>query len=93
MNCYQKNAFVNHTIKWESLNPEILVVDEATGEVTAKELGSGTIRVTVTDDENGKEFIDEIVITVLDFLKGDMNKDGGNKYFGFCYNNRQIQEK
>ena len=71
-----EDAFVNHTIKWESLNPEILVVDEATGEVTAKELGSGTIRVTVTDDENGKEFIDEIVITVLDFLKGDMNKDG-----------------
>src|SRR5699024_7203807 len=48
-----EDAFVNHTVKWESLNPEILVVDESSGEVTAKELGVGTVRVTVTDDENG----------------------------------------
>ena len=71
-----EDAFVNHTVKWESLNPEILVVDESSGEVTAKELGVGTVRVTVTDDENGKEFITEMIINVMDFIKGDMNKDG-----------------
>lgn len=71
-----EDAFVNHTVKWESLNPEILVVDESSGEVTAKELGVGTVRVTVTDDENGKEFIAEMIINVMDFIKGDMNKDG-----------------
>lgn len=71
-----EDAFVNHTVKWESLNPEILVVDESSGEVTAKELGVGTVRATVTDDENGKEFIAEMIINVMDFIKGDMNKDG-----------------
>ena len=65
-----EDAFVNHTVKWESLNPEILVVDESSGEVTAKELGVGTVRVTVTDDENGKEF----TITVQDTLGNESSK-------------------
>lgn len=66
----------SYSVKWENLNPEILQLNESTGEVTALNLGNGTVRVTVTDKYTGKEFFDEVSINVVDYLKGDMDKNG-----------------
>ena len=70
------NTTSDYSVKWENLNPEILQLNESTGEVTALKLGNGIVRVTVTDKSTGEEFFDEVSVNVVDYLKGDIDQNG-----------------
>lgn len=70
------NTTSDYSVKWENLNPEILQLNESTGEVTALKLGNGVVRVTVTEETTGKEFSDEVSINVVDYIKGDIDQNG-----------------
>ena len=73
---FPKNTTSEYSIRWESLNPDILQIDEITGEVTSFNLGTGIVRVEVNDLNTGNLFTRYITVNVVDYLKGDMNKDG-----------------
>ena len=55
------NNATNKGVKWRSSNPNVVEVDEDTGEITA--VGDGTATITVTTDDG--DFEDEITITVV----------------------------
>lgn len=65
-----------HAIEWSTENPDIVDIDTTTGLATAKKEGKATINVKVTDTETGETFTDSMTINVVNYLKGDMNKDG-----------------
>ncbi len=70
------NTTSKYTIKWESLNPDILQINASTGIATANKIGTATVRVTVSDRDTGNSFKEDITVSVVNYLKGDMNKDG-----------------
>ena len=65
-----ENTTETATYSWTSSNNDIVSVDN-TGTITAKKIGKATITVT---SSNG--FTTSCEVTVSDYLKGDMNKDG-----------------
>lgn len=70
VNLLPENTTETATYSWTSSNNDIVSVDN-TGTITAKKIGKATITVT---SSNG--FTTSCEVTVSDYLKGDMNKDG-----------------
>ena len=55
----------NFTMRWSVDNPSIATVDEASGFITGIRAGSTTLRVTVTDQNNGNVYNKSTLLTVF----------------------------
>ena len=63
-------------VSWESLDEEIVYINENTGMATARNLGETTIIAHITKVSTGETFEKEIDIEVVNYLKGDLDLNG-----------------
>ena len=61
---------------WSSNQTDIVTVNPTTGIMTAKKLGTARITVSVKNKTTGNTFTSSTMVTVNNYLKGDVNKDG-----------------
>ena len=65
-----------YEVTWSSLEEDIVSIDSETGVATAHETGEAEIIAKVTDKTTGASYEARTTVTVVDYIKGDMNRDG-----------------
>ncbi len=63
-------------IVWDSDAPEYVTINPETGVAEAKQVGKAQIKATIKDKTNGQDLERVIEVEVVDYLKGDLDRNG-----------------